>query len=219
MWLCLVRANYDRWQAANDWIEVLQMLYAVITIRSKCRFIWNYDKILICVSCKRPREERTAWTLNLLVLWKVAVQCRTGALHCHCLLGNCVFIVVVLLHFQSTNAEWLTTLSSSNLNILFSFLSTSPYSRMIIEPDDRFGLLLCVTNPPSSPPILLHQFRLNPPVVVCPLLRFDSFRPNFHSPTLSERSPNHRLMILNLSGAAAGRGRRWNKRSDETIGK
>ena len=142
------------WQVAScKWLD-WSTSDAVITIRSKCRFIWNYDKILICVSCKRPREERTAWTLNLLVFWKVAVQCRTGALHCHCLLGNCVFIVVVLLHFQSTNAEWLTTLSSSNLNILFSFLLTSPYSRMIIEPDDRSGLLLCVsqltTNPVAS---------------------------------------------------------------------
>ena len=151
--------------------------------------------------------------LNLLVFRNVAVQCRIGALHCHRLLGTFVFIAVAMLHIQSTSAEWITTPSSSNLNLFFSFLSTSPYSRMIIEPDDRFGLLLCVTNPPSSPPILSHQFRLNPPVVVCPLLRFDSFRPpgNFHSLTFSDRSPDHRFMIPNLLEASAGRDRRWKK--------
>ena len=65
-----------------------------------------------------------------------------------------VLIGVVLLPFQSTNAEWITTPSSSNLNLFFSFLSTSPYPRMLIEPDDRSGLLLCLILPAH------HQSRL-----------------------------------------------------------
>ena len=36
---------------------------------------------------------------------------------------------------------------------------------------------IVVSDPPISPPIPSHQFYLNPPVLVCPLLRFDSFRP------------------------------------------
>ena len=72
-------------------------------------------------------EERTAWTLNLLVFWKVAVQCRTGALHCHHSHGTCVLIGVMLLPFQSTNAKRATTPALSNLNLFFSFLLTSPF--------------------------------------------------------------------------------------------
>ena len=97
--------------------------------------------------------------------------------------------------------------SSSNLNLFFPFLSTSPYPRMFIKADDRSGLLLCLSSQLTTNPVTSISLRLNPHVVVCHLLRFDYFWPPgyFHSPTFFDWSPDRRLMIPNLLGASAGR--------------
>ena len=83
----------------------------------------------MCLVQTSARGENSMDGENLLVFWKLAVQCRTGALqlHCHHLHDTCVLIGVMLLPFQSTNAKRITTPALSNLNLFFSFLLTSPF--------------------------------------------------------------------------------------------
>ena len=67
-----------------------------------------------------------------------------------------------------------------NLNLFFSFLSTSPCPRMLIKPDHCSGFVATYiqhSDHLSSPPIPPHWFFLNPSGVVRPLWRFDSFQP------------------------------------------
>lgn len=134
------------------------------------------------------RRERHASMQTLFAFLKVAVQCHTGALHCHCPFCSFAMELIALPSFASSNAEWFfppveIPHSQLLLFLLFTFSAQpKPAGRALVSLNS--SSLYCSSRPST---ILKLLFRRLPPLLP-PLLLSESANPFFCSILLTTTS-------------------------------